>query len=481
MKKSAWILGLILLSALFLRLFRLTELFHFTMDEELIAWRAWGWFNLDRPFLIGGISPLQIHLPPYFYYLMAILIWPFNFNPLGWGISGALIGVVTIYALYRLTLRLFDQKAALVAAGFQAFSFTAVFFDRHFWPMSLSPLLIILTLSLLTKLSRKSFWPYLALAGILLLAFSSDPSNLTLALALLVYFIFKRRSFSLKYSFVSLLILLILFFTPLFLFDLRHDWQNFGGLNRLWQTTASRQFSFNNLWTGLLLLPKVLARFWYSAQTSLIELYSYCVPYAQARQNIPPVILVPAITVLIWFMVKLKNLSVNLLILAYVFGLSLFSLLGFSLFDHYLTGLLPIFSLISAVVIARLPKFLGWSLITLFIFFNLIQFGRASHPYGLKFKQALVAWVNQSLSGESYNLDSISKCHQENGLRYLFELSGNPPQTSFIDPNFSWLYPQAPSTSPVSKTVLVTDKPDLPVKPIFSSGQFGAMKVYILN
>lgn len=474
MKKSVWILGLILLIALFLRLFRLTELFHFTMDEELIAWRAFGLFKLHSPFLIGGISPLQVHLPPYFYYLMAILIWPFNFNPLGWGISAAILAILTIICLFLLTRKLFDQTTAIYAVLFQTFSFTAVFFDRHFWPMSFNPLFTLLSLCLLTKISLKKLWPYLALALVLLMALSADPSNLSLALALLAWFIVKRKTINYKFTLFSVLILLILFFVPLFLFDIRHQWQNFGGINRLLQTTSNHHFDINNLWSGLLLLPKTLARFWYSTQTNLVEIYSYCSLYADKRLNIPGMLLIPAIGVILWFMAKIKNLSLNLILLFYVFGLTIFSTLGFSLFDHYLTGLLPVFALMTAVIIRRLPKALGWLLILVFMGVNLWQISHVSHSYGLKFKQEIVTWTNQSLAGESYRLESISKCHRENGLRYLFELSGNPPQQSFMDGNFSWLYPKLPSIEKPTNIVTITDKVSLGKK-------FGALSVEIVS
>ena len=474
MKKSYWLMVLILGLALFFRLFRLTELFHFTMDEELIAWRAYGLFKLHRPFLIGGISPLQVHLPPYFYYLMAVLLWPFKFNPVGWGISGAIVAILTLVSLYFLAKKLFDRQTAILAIIFQAFSFTAIFFDRHFWPMSLSPLLIVFSFSIIIRISQKKFLPYLSLALILLLALSSDPSNLVLALTLLIWFILNRKKLNSRFAFGAFFILLILFFTPLFLFDVRHQWQNFGGIVRLWQTTTAHQFGFSQLLSGLLLLPKTLTRFWYSPQTNLIAIYSYCQQYAQARVNLSWFLVMLAIFVLLWFMLKIKNSGINLLLIFYTFGLTAFGALGFPLFDHYLTGLLPVFALISAVIIRRLPKFFGYLLILIFIIFNLIQFIRVSDPYGLKFKVELVVWVNQSLNGKSFDLESISKCHRENGLRYLFELSGNPPAVSFMDGNFSWLYPQAPSTNPPEKIVTVTDKPSIGQK-------FGAMSVEIVN
>src|SRR3989338_4295687 len=106
MKREYWLLAVILLLALFLRWYRLEDWFHFTMDEELIAWRAWGLFELKRSFLIGGISPLQVHLPPYFYYFSALLLWPFQFDPIGWGWWAGLFSVVTIWLLYKVSRNL---------------------------------------------------------------------------------------------------------------------------------------------------------------------------------------------------------------------------------------------------------------------------------------------------------------------------------------------------------------------------------------
>ena len=97
-----WLIG-ILGVGLFLRWWHLEDWFHFTMDEELIAWRAWGLFNLHRPFLIGGISPLQVHLPPYFYYFSALLLWPFKFDPIGWGWWAGLFSLLTIWFLYKIS------------------------------------------------------------------------------------------------------------------------------------------------------------------------------------------------------------------------------------------------------------------------------------------------------------------------------------------------------------------------------------------
>jgi len=455
MKKSAWILGVILLAALFLRLFRLTELFHFTMDEELIAWRAWGWFNLDRPFLIGGISPLQVHLPPYFYYFSSLLLWPFRFDPVGWGWWAGLFSLITVFILYKLSRN-------LIAPLLYSVSLTAVLFDRHYWPLFFNPLFILLVL---WALKQKR---YLVLMLTLVLAVTADPSNLTLVLFVLIY---NARALW-KYLGLGAGI----FLTPLLVFDLRHQWQNLSGVSRLFGQLGTREPNFN----GFLLLPQSLVRFWYTAQTNLIEVYSYCIPYAQARLSGISIWLLLAAAIIIILAVR-RHREIRLLLLSYFVSLGVFGLLGFPLFDHYLTGLMPIWAMLTAMIIRRLPKLSALLVLVVFVSLNLYQFSRVNNPYGLKFKQELIVWANQNLKGESYNLESVSKCHRENGLRYLFELSGNPPQQSFMDASFAWLYPQAPVASPAAITLLVTDKNDQPSLPIITVNSFGAMKAYLLK
>lgn len=454
MKKSVWILGLILLIALFLRLFRLTELFHFTMDEELIAWRAYGLFKLHRPFLIGGISPLQVHLPPYFYYFSSLLLLPFKFDPLGWGWWAGLFSLLTVWLLYR-------YSRGLMAPLFYSLSLTTVLFDRHYWPLFFNPLFVLL---ILWSLKQKR---YLVLMLTLVAAVTADPSNLTLLL-----FVFLYNFKSLKYWRLGLGI----FFAPLLLFDLRHNWQNFLGVTRLFDRIGANPPNLG----GLFLLPQSLARFWYTAQNNLIEVYSYCIPYAQARLSGISLWLLLAAAIVIVLTIR-RQREIKLLLLSYFISLGVFGLLGFSLFDHYLTGLMPIWAMMTAMVIKRLPKKLGYLTVAIFITINLYQFSQVNNPYGLKFKQELVVWANQNLKGESYNLESVSKCHRENGLRYLFELSGNPPQQSFMDVNFAWLYPHAPVASPAAVTLLVTDKNDQPSLPIITANSFGTMKAYILD
>jgi hypothetical protein len=459
--------------ALVLRLWKLRELFYFTMDESLIAFRALGLFEYGRPFLIGGISPLQIHLPPYFYYLESLLLAPFKFDPAGWGIWGALLGGLTTVALFGLARRVANARTALFAAVIYAFSQVAVFADRHFWPLSFNPLITLLSLLFL---KTKNYW---GLSLTLVLAVTADPSNLPLALVMLLGVIYVNRE---KWKKIKkpFLTSALLFLTPLILFDIRHQGVNVKGLAKLFSRVGESGISFNGLVDGLLLLPKVLTRLWYAGQTNVIEMLSYCFPHAQARQQVPLWLLLLALSILVWSFKKLPRI-IRWLLLAYVLGISLFGFLGYSIFDHYFTSLLPLLALMTAMALTALPKRLGTVLIWLFILVNLWQIFTVTNPYGLGYKQELVNWANQELGGRSFRLDSESKCHKENGLRYLFEVSGNPPAQSFMDPYFSWLYQNSPSTDTPEIYFLVTDKEEVVLsQPPLSFRQFGAMKALIM-
>jgi len=487
-KKTRLVLFFLIAFGIFLRLFKLTELFYFSMDEAYVAFRGWGLFALNRPFLIGAAGPIQFHLPPYYFYLSAFLLAPFKGNPAGWGFWSALIGGATIYLLYKLVRSALNRETAIIASLLYATSFTAVFFDRHYWPLNLNPLYAVSTLFLLLNLNRKSIYSYLILALILVLAVSSDPSNLVLIMLSLAY-LYKSRS-KLKPKFIKAFSLtgLLVFFAPLIAFDLRHNWQNLFSISRFFEKTSVNQFQFQNLINSVLLIPQSLVRFWHSPQTNILELHAYCISFAKARvQNLSVFLVILSTLILILFLkknIKSKNglLQISSLSLGfYLLGITIFAGLGYPIFDHYLSGLLPVFALITALAIKSLPKLFKVLILVLFIFFNLGQISRANNPYGLASKQQLVSWAIQNLQGQDYALQSISKCHRENGLRYLFELTRNPPKQSFMDPNFSWLYRQPPSQIKPNKTLLVTDKPLDKDAIIVNHETFGALDAYILE
>ena len=398
-------------------------------------------------------------------------MWPFKFNPAGWGIAGALLGAATTIVLFSFARRLSNAKTALVAAALYATSQAAVFADRHFWPLSLNPLLTLLTLIFL---SSKKYW---ALIATLVLAVTADPSNLPLALVAVVAAILLNKA---KWKQIGKPILTgaLVFLAPLILFDLRHNGENIKGVVRLFSRVAGHGLNWMGLIDGLLILPKTLTRLWWTGQTKVLELLSYCYPYVVDRQQVPRLLLLVSLVVLIFVWRKLPQ-AIRYLFIAYAAGLGIFGFLDYSVFDHYLTGLMPLFALITALFLSNLPKNIGNALAILIISLNLWQIFQTTNPYGLSYKDELVTWANQELNGRPFALESESKCHKENGLRYLFEISGNPPEQSFMDGHFGWLYKMPPFGQKPQLYLLVTDKETVLSQPVIPSRQFGAMKALI--
>lgn len=477
MKKIPLSLILIILLGMFLRLVNADKLFYFFMDEALLAFRGWGLFALQKIFIIGGISPLGFHLPPYFYWLAAVFLPVLNYSPVVWGYVSVILGGLTILAIYFWADKIGGKKLGILASLLYATSFTAIGFDRHFWPLVLNPLFTVVTLFLLIKNYRYQ-WLWLAL--VLTLAVTADPTNLTLLILVLI--ILKTRIYFLL-SFV------FLFLTPLLVFDLRHQGSNIIGIAKLFTQVSSSGNWWQNLGMVLLLPVRVLSRFWYAPQIDLSTFYTYCERFSLERQLGQPLALqIIAFLVLFFYLSnKIKNRSskenpIVLLIFIYYFGLFVYGLFFHRpLFDHYLAGLLPVFALITAKFFFRFWV-VGFFLTVLFVSFNSLQIFKAENPYGLQATQQAVDWSIAQLKGQDFALDSVSSCFRYSGIRYLYEIKGKAPKISFIDPQFFWLYRDMPGTVFPDKMVVFSDLTN-PVfqQPVLEKNTFGAWTVYILD
>jgi len=116
------LLILIILS-LFLRLYRLGELMPFIGDQ--------GWFYLPaRDMPITGNIPLVgpqtshpwIHHGAHWTYILAIILWVFDFNPVPPAYFIAILGAITVLLLYKVASELFSKRAGLIVAFLYATS-----------------------------------------------------------------------------------------------------------------------------------------------------------------------------------------------------------------------------------------------------------------------------------------------------------------------------------------------------------------------
>lgn len=488
MKKRFWlVLVLIAGLALLLRLWRLEELFYFTHDEETIVWRVMPLVRDQDLFLLGGVTPFHVHLGPWFYYLSAAILALSKLNPLGWGIAAAILGAITTATIGFVATSLYNRRTGIIASLLYALSFLVIVFDRHWWPLSFNPLISLIVIYSLAKLSQRQYRFVLPLSVSVAFGIHTDPSTWALILLISVIWLkynlstrqrklsevrLSRTTYKLSLKNRNLIVGLAIVaasFIPLVAFDLANSGTNIRGLTQyLAETDSTKGVSLNRfIWT-LVYIPKTLGRLLVETNTELTRLYSYCDQHRWGRlENTAPLMTLLATVILSFFLFRKKKKPIDWIITTYFItiftGVTIYgALFGSDLFDHYLATLFPLFLIMTAIVLNKIwqrHRFVAIGLLTLFIAFNLKTLLNVSNQQGWKTKQTTVAWVKEELRDKPFALESLGTCFKYNGLRYLFTLNGLEPELSFVDPNFFWLYASPPQTKyPDTLVVFATPK-----------------------
>lgn len=228
-----WILaGLVFLAACILRLYRFEEFVTFLGDQgrdAIIAKRIVTFENFPA---IGAPSSVgQIYLGPFYYYLIAIFLPLFGYNPAGLAYGVALIWLIALPCIWYLVYKRFGMTVSLLVLIFLSFSQSMIELSRFSWNPNLLPVFSFFTFYFLYQWMKEKNWMYALLFGSFL-SFTIQLHYLalllfpTIGLAYLFYF---PRTFKLKnlITQTGMAIGAFIFFSvPLILFDLKHDFLN---------------------------------------------------------------------------------------------------------------------------------------------------------------------------------------------------------------------------------------------------------------
>ena len=228
--------GLLLLSilglGLFLRIYKLDELMPFLGDQ--------GWFYISaRDMIIGHTIPLVgiasshpwLHQGALWTYILALLFWLFNFNPIIPAYFTATVDVLTIIIVYKVASNMFSVREGLIASFLYATSPLIIMQSRLAYHTSFIPLFTTLFIYTLYRWINGSiaFFPVIFfLLGVLY--------NLEIATAVLwfiffpifVYGFWKRKKWATKilnyrtilYSAVAWIMPMI----PMLIYDTQHGY-----------------------------------------------------------------------------------------------------------------------------------------------------------------------------------------------------------------------------------------------------------------
>ncbi len=231
----------ILLLASFLRLYKIADYMTYLGDEGrdvIVVRRLLLYFD---PILIGpGTSIGNMYLGPLYYYLIAPSLWLAGFSPVGPSVFVALVGVLTVFLVWKIGDEWFGKVAGLTAAFFYAISPTVIIFSRSSWNPNIMPFFALLSIYSVWKIWKEGNYKWFAVLGISY-AFCLQSHYLgLLLLPTLGIFLFSKylklkkeklpKPF-VKNSLIGLIIFLFLM-SPLVIFDARHGWRNFAAMKK---------------------------------------------------------------------------------------------------------------------------------------------------------------------------------------------------------------------------------------------------------
>ncbi len=433
-----WILVVVLLIGAFCRLYKIDQYMTFLGDEgrDVIIVRRI--FTELHPPLIGpGTSIGNMYLGPIYYYMMAPALLIAAFSPVGPAIQIALLGIVTIWFVWYTGKLWFGKTAGLIAALLYAISPTVIIYSRSSWNPNIMPFFALLSIFSIWKVWKDHEFNWLLVLGAsFAVVLQSHYLGLLLVPTLVLFWVLtliNLRSVRnwkleignfLKKSMFGLFIFLGMM-SPLFFFDLRHDWMNTRAVYQFFtvrQTTVSIR-----PWTAIPRIPEMLKMI----DISLV-----------GAKSIPVGNIVSLVTagMLLWFgWLYLKNKknarsfsNMGILLSWLGFGLIGFGLYKQNIYDHYFGFLFPIPFLLIGVIVDYFYKnkvvvirIVAVLLTAALICVNLINNPLRYAPNNQLRRSIDVA--NKILSendGSPFDLAVLAERNYEDGYRYFLELKG---------------------------------------------------------
>jgi len=230
-KVSILMVGVLVIAAILL-FYRLSDLMIFIGDQ--------GFFYISaRDMLLSGYIPLVgitsshvwLHQGPFWTYLLAGALWIGHFNPVSGAYLSSLIGLITVFLVYKIGSEMFSQRVGILASMLYSTLPLVVFFARmpyHTEPIALLTLLFFYALFIWTKGYRYGVPLIIFLLAVLYNFEISTFMLFPIFLIVLGYGIAKKTSW-IKNILNKKIILLSLFafllpMIPMILYDIHHGY-----------------------------------------------------------------------------------------------------------------------------------------------------------------------------------------------------------------------------------------------------------------
>jgi len=405
------LLGIILGVAAFLRLYRIAAFMEFLGDQGRDLIVIYRFLKRGDLMFIGPQTSIgNMYLGPWYYYLIAPSLLLANFSPLGPAILVALLGVASVWLIWRVGKEWFGEQTGLWAALLMALSPVVIYYQIFSWNPNIMPFFSLLSMWLLWRIWQKQEYKKLPwLAVCLAMVLNSHYLGLLLLPPVILFWFLallkqkNKRSYWL-FSFVSFLIFLLLM-SPLLLFDLKHDFANFNAFKKFF---TERQITVNfKFYKGFLKLPLIFNQL----MSNLLAKKDYS---AKAYLFLP---------LFLWGIAKeKKNKALGLVVVWLTIGLLGLANYKQHIYAHYFGFLYPAAILLVALVLTKL-SFLKTPLV-LFLAGTMLLFWHGWQPpnFQLRRAQKVTDFILQESGGKKFALALIAEQNYDPPYRYFLML-----------------------------------------------------------
>lgn len=433
-KYALLLLILTLALAASLRFYRIDAYMTFLGDEGRDALIMKRMLDGDLPLIGPPTSVGNIYLGPLYYYMMFVPMALTGLNPVSAAAMNALIGVLTVWLIYYLGKIWFGRISGLVAAFLYAISPVTIIYSRSSWNPNPAPFFALLGIFSLYKLNKDGNFHWLIATGV---SFAAALQMHYLAVILIpigavlwVHAIWYRslKKMRMKNLFSGTLLGIISFLavmSPLFIFDLRHNFLNYRAITTLFsQSSAVNADIISNI-------------------VRIPSLYSYNLigRYMTGENYFLQVIL--SVLIVMPFVKKTFNWPIVALGVWLIIGLFGISFYQQSVYDHYLGFLNPApFLLFGSLATLKLGfrKLVYVVLLVLIIalsWVNLQKNPQLNPPNNqLKRTQDVTKFIINQAKGEDFNFALLAKNNYDSAYSfYLGEYGHKPKNVPFEKTN----------------------------------------------
>lgn len=438
------LISIIILSASFLRLYKIADYMTFLGDEGRDAIVAKEILHGNLTLLGPRASAGDFFLGPIYYYMIAPFLFLANYDPVGPAVMVALFGIATVFLVYYIGKKLFDAKAGLVAASLYAVSPIVIAYSRSSWNPNLMPIASILIIYCIYLGVKNGSIKLLWITGVLL-GIAMQLHYLTVFLGVIIFFfilignilVSKKEIVSkILKQYIAAFIGFILGWSPFLAFEIRHGFPNIRTIfSFVFEENAQNEYLPHQSFFGQ--IGNVFFRLFGRLVLNFPD-------PARVNINIDPIlwvwfyssIILALVSVLFLFKTKSK-LKILLVSLYLFFGVFLFGVYKKPIYDYYLGFMFPLPFLLVGNLFSRLQDYKKYkkiiSVTVLIVVAGLLFLNLSGNPFrytpNRQKEQArnIAEFVLSKTEGKPFNFALLTKGNSDHVYRYFFEINDKAP------------------------------------------------------